>query len=516
MRILKNRILLSFVLILILISGLCWYDYNRSDRIAHNERNRVEDANTMSDPEDSRKASESTQKDYIQIIRKLNKPDISPRTLYDHLARYRSAEKLAGKQTVTARLDIANDVASSQKDLWESCAWRIRAVAAGDLGALPLRHFASVYFKKGQQQKDELISLLHSTDVHLLMSLLDLLSETCDADSNGQLQNDKPLGGSEIPPYISRIARNHPELAYSVEQALGRYGSLAKNEVVTLLRVILSDDDSLSFVARVSLLQVDKDLHAEFGLDRVGSLNEAQRRQIEKYIENHKDTSMPARILNKPNVFPRTLYDDVVRYQAAETNAARTAIAYEVASSQPNLWESCAWRIWFATEPETKALAHFASAYFKRGPRQKEELVELLHSGDRELVISLLSLLRKTGELDRDGKMQDDKPLGGSEISSHVSKIIGTDSSPNAAVVVTLEKYGTCARSEAATLLKLALSENNSAFLSTITSALFAVDPSLCSNLGIERDKPLTNEQRTEIEKYLRLQEGKECHVPIR
>ncbi len=374
MRILKNRILLSFALILILIGGVCWYDYNRIDRIAHNERNRVDGANTMPDSKDSGKASESTQKDSIQIIRRLNKPDISPRTLDDQLVRYRSAEKLSGKQKFTARLAIANDVASSQKDLWESCAWRIRAVAAGNLGALPLGHFASVYFKKGQKQQDELISLLLSEDAHLLSALLELLSETDDIDSNGQFQPDKPLGGSEIPPYISRIARNHPELADSVEQALGRYGSLAKNEAVTLLRVILSDDYSLSFVARISLLQVDKDLHAEFGLDREGPLNDAQRRGIEKYIESHKDTSMPARRLNKPDVLPRTSYDDGSGI-AAETNTARSAIANEVASSQPNLWESCAWRIWFANEDATEALAHFASVYFKRGQQQKEQLI---------------------------------------------------------------------------------------------------------------------------------------------
>jgi hypothetical protein len=79
-----------------------------------------------------------------------------------------------------------------------------------------------------------------------------------------------------------------------------------------------------------------------------------------------------------------------------------------------------------------RALAHFASVYYHRGPEQKHELISLLQSDDLDVVGGLLALLRDTcGDLDADGAELSGKPLGGAELpptfpaSQHVTPSLG-------------------------------------------------------------------------------------------
>ena len=76
--------------------------------------------------------------------------------------------------------------------------------------------------------------------------------------------------------------------------------------------------------------------------------------------------------LNRPDISPRELHYQIVRYRSAKNGAVQSAIADEVASSLTNLWEACAWRMMAPGDGNARklALTHFASAYFKKGQRR--------------------------------------------------------------------------------------------------------------------------------------------------
>lgn len=197
------------------------------------------------------------------------------------LARYRNE----GKNYV-AKCAVANEVASTQTNLLETCARKIKAATTDD--RLVLAHFASAYFKRGRQQKEELISLLHSNDVQLVSGVLTLLAYTVDLGPNNQWQLDKALGGSEIASHIAGVMKIHPNLGPSVASTLGIYGSAARGEGNTLLRIMLTQNEIGCFGAKVALQQVDANgLYAKFGLDPLENpLTPEQRMQIEKYLRD--------------------------------------------------------------------------------------------------------------------------------------------------------------------------------------------------------------------------------------
>jgi len=154
---------------------------------------------------------------------------------------------------------------------------------------LAVAHFASAYYKRGPQQKEELISLLHSQDVHLVWGLLTLLSYTVDLGPNGEWQLEKGLGGSEIAHHIAGVVKAHPKLASAVASTLGIYGPAAKGEVVTLLRIALSRDWIDVFQAKIALRQIDfNGVYSRFSLDPLDApLTDEQRTAIEKYLALH-------------------------------------------------------------------------------------------------------------------------------------------------------------------------------------------------------------------------------------
>src|SRR5262245_34131093 len=87
-------------------------------------------------------------------------------------------------------------------------------------------------------------------------------------------------------------------------------------------------------------------------------------------------------------------------YRAAGNNwRKKCAIANAVAASHTQLWEKCGQKLNTVEGNNRLAIGHFASAYYKRGPQQQEELISLLHSQDIRLVGELLTLLCYTAEL---------------------------------------------------------------------------------------------------------------------
>jgi hypothetical protein len=184
------------------------------------------------------------------------------------------------------KCEIANAVAASQTHLWEKCSRKMKFV---EEERLALAHFASAYFKRGPQQQDELVSLLHSQDVQLVWGLLQLLAYTVDLGPNGEWQLDKGLGGSEIAHHLVGVVNTHPTLASSVASTLGIYGPAAKGEVVTLLRIALSHNGTEVFQAKVALRGIDFDgVYSRFGLDPFDApLTDEQRTAIEEYLALH-------------------------------------------------------------------------------------------------------------------------------------------------------------------------------------------------------------------------------------
>jgi hypothetical protein len=196
---------------------------------------------------------------------------------------------------------------------------------------------------------------------------------------------------------------------------------------------------------------------------------------------------------------------EVARYRAEGKDwPTKRQIANDIAASRTQLWEECGRKLMTAHEDDRLALAHFASAYFKRGPRQQEELVSLLHSQDVKLVNGLLHFLTYTVELGPNGEWQIGKGLGGAEVARHIAGVYKTHPALAASVASTLGTYRAAAKGEVATLLRIALSQNWAEVFQA-KMALLQVDRNgVYSQFDLgELDQPLTDEQRTAIEKYL-------------
>jgi hypothetical protein len=198
------------------------------------------------------------------------------------LARYRTK----GNSWRT-KCEIANNFAASQTYLFERCARKLKDVEGND--RLAIGHFASAYYKRGPQQKEELIALLHSQDVKLVWGMLQLLCYTADLGPNGEWQLDKALGGSEMAHHIASVYQAHPKLAASVASTLGIYGPAAKGEVMTLLRIALSQNWAEVFQAKMALMQIDREgVYSQFDLGLLDEpLTDEQRIAIENYLALH-------------------------------------------------------------------------------------------------------------------------------------------------------------------------------------------------------------------------------------
>ena len=489
----KVRAPVALISLLVVIGGLVWY-VNQRDRMSNNKDDSIHQL-----PEGSTPASEPVQN--------ANSSSLPPKSLFDDIERYRGAPDYA------AKCAIAKEVAFSRTHLWESCALRLHLSDGGSA----LAHFASIYFHRGPEQKQELISLLQSDDLDVLRGLLSLLRDTCgDLDANGAELSGKRLGGADLLPHISRISTRHPELELDVVAALSEYGGLAKSEVDTMLRIVLSPDDRVSFLARLYLTDVDDELVKQLGLNDEDTmarpLTDNQRDKILGYLKAQGKalTAGPQNAADS-GVSCKSLYGDIVRYSSAKDAAARVVIARGVASTQSNLLESCALRASNDTAPSLHqwALAHFVSAYVARGEQQKQELYALLHSRDTELILGMLWLLGTTRDLDANGELDGDKPLGGSEMPPHLSRIAKDHPDLAGVAAITLGDYGPLAKGETATLLRVVLSDRESDSQEA-KRALSSIDfDGVYSKFSLDPDQPLTKEQRTAIEAYLQLHGGK-------
>jgi hypothetical protein len=190
-------------------------------------------------------------------------------------------------KTGREQCEVAKSFAASKTHFWEACVERMKANYIDEY--LALGHFASAYYKRGPQQKEELVTLLQSRDEELVGWLLLLLTRTCELDEDGRWL-DKALGGAEIAGLIARVYATHPRLGAGVAQALYGYGPEAKGAVPTLLRIIVSRDPLQVFGATLALRRIDfEGVYSRFGLESVvDSLDEAQQAAIEKYLAQLK------------------------------------------------------------------------------------------------------------------------------------------------------------------------------------------------------------------------------------
>jgi hypothetical protein len=507
----KLRAPVAFISLLVVIGGLVWH-VNRRDRMAQNKDDSIHQAGAVPVPERPTPASEP--------VRNANPASFPPKSLFDDVVRYTTAP-----DDVT-QCAIAKEVAFSQTHLWESCALRMSTIQLVgpelDSGAEAIAHFASVYFHRGPEQKQELISLLQSDDLHLVRGLLALLKYTRDLNAKGAIiyegSSGKPLGGAELLPHISRIATRHPKLELSVATTLCAYGGLAKSEIDTLLRIVLSPDEEVSVLARLEMRvhEVDEELVKRLGLDDEDTvdrpLTEDQRDKILGYLKDRgKTPTVGPQKTDNSGASCNSLYGDIVRYRSAKDAAARVAIARGVASSQSNVLESCALRAGYTqgSSLDRRALAHFVSAYFNRGEKQKQELYSLLLSRDTQLVIGMLWLLWDARDLDPNGELNGEKPLGGSEVPTRLSRLAKDRPDLAGVAVITLGYYGPLAKGETATLLRVVLSDSESDSRDA-KRVLSSIDfDGLYSKFSLDLDKPLTEEQRSAIEAYLQLHGGK-------
>jgi hypothetical protein len=183
MRTSSRVILLSVVTIMALIvsGGLFWDHNNRKTGTTHNEDDFLDQSKALSDPAGSIKVSEPICKENAAAAL-----PASQRSLYDYIVRYIAAEDSASK------LAIAKEAAFSDTHFLESCALRTGVSGIETIEYTALCYFATVYFNRGPQQKQELISLLQSHDVHLVSGLLDLLRNTSQLSPNGDFAPGPP------------------------------------------------------------------------------------------------------------------------------------------------------------------------------------------------------------------------------------------------------------------------------------------------------------------------------------
>ena len=189
-------------------------------------------------------------------------------------------------KTGREQCEAAKSFAASQTHFWEKYA---RSNDVRVVEQLALSHFASAYYNRGPQQKEELVTLLQSRDEELVDGVLRLLHGACELDEDGRWL-DKALGGAEIAGLIARVYSTHPGLGARVAQVLFRYGPEAKSAVPTLLRIIVSRDPLQVFGATLALGRIDFDgVYTRFGLESVvDALNDAQQAAIEKYLAQLK------------------------------------------------------------------------------------------------------------------------------------------------------------------------------------------------------------------------------------
>lgn len=178
--------------------------------------------------------------------------------------------------------EIANRVASAHSHLWEKCSRN--SLFANLEDRLALAHFASAYSQRGPQQKEELTSLLHSTDRQLVRELLDLLGACEELGPNGGWSG-KGLGGEEIVCHIAQVYDTRPSLGFAVASTLRLYGPMAKGQIPTLLRIALSRDDIDVFEAVTALRSLDREgVSTRFGLGATQPLTDMQREAIEEHL----------------------------------------------------------------------------------------------------------------------------------------------------------------------------------------------------------------------------------------
>ena len=192
---------------------------------------------------------------------------------------------------------------------------------------------------------------------------------------------------------------------------------------------------------------------------------------------------------------------DLERYRAAgDDRLRRCDVANDVAASRTDVWEACSRKIRDVEGNERIALAHIASAYYKRGPRQKDELVSLFHSPDAQLVLGLLTLLNYTVDLGPNGEWQMENRLGGAEMARLVAGVYNTHPTLTPAVATTLGIYGSEAKGVVDTLLRIILSQDRWTVY-TAKIALREIDfDGVYSQFGLDPlDAPLTEEQRIAI-----------------
>ena len=224
------------------------------------------------------------------------------------------------------------------------------------------------------------------------------------------------------------------------------------------------------------------------------------------YVATQKICPAPEEIhvMNQIPV-PPDLNAEIELYRAAgDDRRRRCAVADDIAASRTDVWDACARKIRDVEGSERIALAHFASAYYKRGPRQKDELVSSLHSPDAQLVLGLLTLLSYTVDLGPDGEWQMDKRLGGSEVASHIAGVYTTHPDLAIAIATSLGVYDQAAKGEVATLLRITLSQDRNAVFSA-KIALREVDlAGVYTQFDLDPlDAPLTDDQRAAIQKHL-------------
>lgn len=251
MRTWRFCVVLSPAVFAIAVAVLCWYAGMRHDRIAPNEGLAVEEpvANEV-----------------------VASPDLPTAA-----AQYRE------EKDYRKRCGIAKSFAASQTRFWEACVRRRMEQHEDERKAL--WHFADAYIKRGPQQQEELITLLHSKDEELVGWLLLLLAEASELGPNGEWHPKKGLGGSELARHIASVYKTHPTLGVTVAQTLCHYGPAAKSEVRTVLRILLTPGEWTVFLAKSALDSIDPDLYLQFALGSYRDpLTDGQRAAIEKYL----------------------------------------------------------------------------------------------------------------------------------------------------------------------------------------------------------------------------------------